>query len=183
MSRVRVAFIHEPYPPYRHELFGLLAQRHEVEFFFVNESPRRLPPRSHVLRGFRIPEMSDFVVAPGLTRAVLRAHEERPFDLILGSDLGSYATLAAFRAARIARRPFVLWSGEWVATRHPRRWLSRPLEALLLPPRPPPRGYPQTPRPPPPYDQPDREHGGLCVRAGRPCASHKNSIRMGHRRT
>lgn len=132
MSRVRVAFVHEHYPPYRHELFGLLAQRHEVEFFFVNESPRRLPPRSHVLRGFRIPEMSDFVVAPGLTRAVLRAHEERPFDLILGSDLGSYATLAAFRAARIARRPFVLWSGEWVATRHPRRWLSRPLEALVV---------------------------------------------------
>ena len=132
MSRVRVAFVHEHYPPYRHELFGLLAQRHEVEFFFVNVSSPRLPPRSHVLRGFRIPQMSDFVVAPGLSRAVLRAHEEKPFDLILGSDLGSFATLAAFRAARIARRPFVLWSGEWVATRHPRRWLSRPLEALVV---------------------------------------------------
>jgi glycosyltransferase involved in cell wall biosynthesis len=132
VSRVRVAFVHEHYPLYRHELFGLLAQRHEVEFYFVNESPRRLPPHSHTLRGFRIPEMADFVVAPGLTRAVLGAHEERPFDLILGSDLGSYATLAAFRAARIARRPFVLWSGEWVATRHPRRWLSRPLEALVV---------------------------------------------------
>ena len=131
MNRVRVAFVHEHYPPYRRGLFELLAQRHEVEFFFVNQSRRSMPPRSHVLRGLRIPEMSDFVVAPGLTRAVLRAHEEKPFDLILGSDLGSYATLAAYRAAHVARRPFALWSGEWVATRHPRRWLSAPIEAHI----------------------------------------------------
>jgi glycosyltransferase involved in cell wall biosynthesis len=131
VSRLRVAFVHEQYPPYRHELFGLLAARHEVEFFFVNEPEPELPPHSHSVRGYRLPEMSDFVLAPGLTRAVLRAHRVKPFDLILGSDLGSFATLAAYRLSCRVRRPFVLWSGEWVATRHPRRWLTRPLEARV----------------------------------------------------
>jgi glycosyltransferase involved in cell wall biosynthesis len=126
-----VAFVHEQYPPYRHELFRLLAARHEVEFFFVGESAPGLPPQSHSVRGYRLPEMSDFVLAPGLSRAILRAHRARPFDLILGSDLGSFATLAAYRLSRQVRRPFVLWSGEWVATRHPRRRLMRSLEARV----------------------------------------------------
>jgi glycosyltransferase involved in cell wall biosynthesis len=131
VNRTRVAFVHEKLPPYRHELFRLLAARLEVEFFFVNEAGPGLPPHSHTLRGYRVPEMSDFVVAPGLTRAVVRAHRSDPFDVIIGSDLGSFATLAADRASCIVRRPFVLWSGEWVATRHPRRWISRPLEAHI----------------------------------------------------
>lgn len=131
MSPLRAAFVHEHYPPYRHELFGLLAARNAIEFFFVNESVPGLPPHSHSLRGFRVPEMSDLVLAPGLARAIDHAHRANPFDLVLGSDLGSYATLAAYRAARLIKRPFVLWSGEWVATRHPRRWIMRGIEARI----------------------------------------------------
>ncbi len=131
MSRLRVAFVHEQYTPYRHELFGLLAARHEVEFFFVGHPTAGLPPHSLSVRGFRVPEMSDFVLAPGLTRAIVRAHHAKPYNVVLGSDLGSYATLAAYRASRLIGRPFVLWSGEWVATRHPRRQLMRGIEARI----------------------------------------------------
>jgi len=131
VNRARIALVHEKFPPYRHELFRLLASRHEVEFFFVNERDLGLPQHSHVLRGYRVPEMSEFVIAPGLVRSVARTHRSNPFDVIIGSDLGSFVTLAAYRASRIMQRPFVLWSGEWVATHHPRRWMFRPLEAHI----------------------------------------------------
>jgi glycosyltransferase involved in cell wall biosynthesis len=131
-ARLRVAFVHDSYSTYRRPLFRLLAQRFDIRWFFLNENPTVLPPNAENIRGWRIPQMSDLVVAPGLTGRILAAHHEKPFDLIVCPEPANYSAWAACRAARAAAIPYVVFSGEWYTARHPRRWLTRPLEIAVI---------------------------------------------------
>jgi glycosyltransferase involved in cell wall biosynthesis len=131
-ARIRVAFVHDAYPPYRRPLFDRLAQRYDLHCFFLNEDPRALPPGSESLRGYRLPEMSDFTVAPALVDRILAAHSREPFDVVLCPEPANFSALAAGWAARRIRRPYVVFSGEWYTARHPRRALTSGLERSLV---------------------------------------------------
>ena len=131
-SRIRVAFVHDSYPAYRRPLFARLAERYDLRCFFVNEDPTALPPLSTSVRGYRIPEMSDFIVAPSLIGRLLAAHKRNPFDVVLCPEPSFFSALAAGFAARRIRRPYVVFSGEWYTARHPRRALTYPLERSLV---------------------------------------------------
>ena len=63
-----------------------------------------LPPHSHSLRGFRVPEMSDLVLAPGLTRAIAALHRAKGHSTCPGlrSWLVCHAGGLSRRAARSA---------------------------------------------------------------------------------
>jgi glycosyltransferase involved in cell wall biosynthesis len=130
--RLRIAFVHDSYPAYRRPLFELLARRYDLRFFFLNQNPAALPPNSVSLRAWRIPEMSDFLLAPGLTGRILAEHRREPFDAVLCPEPASYSALAAGRAARRMRLPYAVFSGEWYPARHPRRALTYPFERALV---------------------------------------------------
>jgi glycosyltransferase involved in cell wall biosynthesis len=131
-ARIRVAFVHDSYPEYRRPLIDLLAQRYDLRCFFLNEDPAILPPLSVSVRGYRIPEMSDFIVAPSLAGRILAEHKRNPFDVVLCPEPSYFSALAAGWAARRMRRPTVVFSGEWYPARHPRRWITRGLERSLV---------------------------------------------------
>jgi glycosyltransferase involved in cell wall biosynthesis len=130
-ARIRVAFVHDSFPEYRRPLFARLMERYDLRCFFLNQDPAALPPRSVTVRAWRIPEMSDFIVAPSLEGKILAAHRREPFDVVMCPEPSFYSAFAAGRAARRIQRPYVVFSGEWYAARHPRRvltyWLERDL--------------------------------------------------------
>ena len=131
-ARIRVAFVHDSYPEYRRPLFDRLADRYDLRCFFLNQDPAVLPPHSESVRGYRIPEMSDFIVAPSLAARILAAHKREPFDVVLCPEPSYYSAFAAGWAARRIRRPYVVFSGEWYPARHPRRALTYPIERSLI---------------------------------------------------
>jgi glycosyltransferase involved in cell wall biosynthesis len=128
---LRIAFVHDTFSVYRRPLFQLLAERFDLHFFFLNEKETSLLPDAESIRGWRIPKMSDYVVAPSLTARIMEAHRIKPFDLIFVPEPSSFSAQAAWWAARRLRLPYVTWSGEWYTARHPRRWLMRPLEGAI----------------------------------------------------
>jgi glycosyltransferase involved in cell wall biosynthesis len=130
--RIRVAFVHDSYPEYRRPLIERLMKRYDLRCFFLNEDAAGLPEGSVSIRAWRIPEMSDFVFAPSLEGAILDAHKCTPFDVVLCPEPAFFSALAAGRAARRIRRPYVVFSGEWYTARHPRRMLTRLLERTLV---------------------------------------------------
>jgi glycosyltransferase involved in cell wall biosynthesis len=131
-ARIRVAFIHDSYPEYRRPLFARLAERYDLHCFFLNQDPAALPPGSTNLRGYRIPEMSDWVVAPNLSGAMLESHRRNPFDVVFCPEPANYSALIAGSVARRIRRPYVVFSGEWYPARHPRRALTAAWERSLV---------------------------------------------------
>jgi glycosyltransferase involved in cell wall biosynthesis len=131
-ARIRVAFVHDSYPEYRRPLFARLAERYDLHCFFLNQDPAALPPGSTSLKGYRIPEMSDWVVAPELSGAILESHRRNPFDVVFCPEPANFSALAAGWAARRIRRPYVVFSGEWYPARHPRRALTAGWERSLV---------------------------------------------------
>jgi glycosyltransferase involved in cell wall biosynthesis len=131
-AKLRVAFVHDSYPAYRRPLFERLAGRYDLRCFFLNQDPAALPPGSVSVRGYRIPEMSDFVVAPSLAGRILDAHRREPFDVVLCPEPATFSALAAGWVARRIRRPYVVFSGEWYPARHPRRALTSAFERCLV---------------------------------------------------
>ncbi len=131
-ARIRVAFVHDSYPEYRRPLFARLAEKFDLQCFFLNQDKAALPPNSINLRGYRIPEMSDLVIAPALAGELRKAHARKPFDIVFCPEPSSFSALAAGWAARRIRRPHVVFSGEWYPARHPRRWLTFGLERSLV---------------------------------------------------
>jgi len=130
--RPRIAFVHNRYPAYRHCFFDLLAQQFEVDYFFVNEWGNNLPPNAQVLRGYQIPEMSDYEVVPDLLPILLRMSREKDYDIYVCTDLGYFITHVTFLIARLRKKPFVLWNGQWIEVAHPRRWLMKPFENQIV---------------------------------------------------
>jgi glycosyltransferase involved in cell wall biosynthesis len=128
---LHVALVQEALPEYRRPLFDLLARRHRVHFFFTSAARSALPEGWIGVKGLRIPEMSDYVLAPGLFGELARVHKSDPFDVVLLPDLGYFSCHASWLFCRSARIPYVLWTGEWFAVRHPRRWAMRPLERTI----------------------------------------------------
>jgi glycosyltransferase involved in cell wall biosynthesis len=131
-ARIRVAFVHDSFPDYRRLLFHRLARQHDIRFFFLNENSTGLPTGSESVRGFRIPEMSDYIVAPSLVARILAAHRKAPFDVILCPEPSNFSAHAAWFAAQRIGRPYVVFSGEWYMARHPRRWLTYLLERAIV---------------------------------------------------
>jgi glycosyltransferase involved in cell wall biosynthesis len=125
---LHVAFIHDALPEYRRPLFDLIGRRHRVNFFFTDARSESLPEGSVRVKGFRVPEMSDFVIAPRLLGKLVEVHRRDPFDVVLLPDLGFFSCHIGYLFSRSARLPYVLWTGEWCPVRHPRRWAMRPLE-------------------------------------------------------
>lgn len=128
---MHVAFLQDALPGYRRPLFDQMGRSHRVTFFFTEAKAGSLPPESVAVKGYRIPEMSDYVVAPRLLRELMQVHRRDPFDVVILPDLGFFSCHIGYLFSRAARLPYVLWTGEWWPVHHPRRWAMRPLEQAI----------------------------------------------------
>lgn len=130
---LRIAFIHNAITPYRAPLFEeLAAEFPEMQFLIVpvndlGVQPLRDKTRVHIFRG-KFYFGSSLVYPAGLYSTLINNR----FDVILSTDLGLIATWIAFIATRKLGAPFVLWSEEWMWSRHPRRVLTRIWEKHIL---------------------------------------------------
>jgi len=122
---MRVLFVTNFCPHYRVRTFELLAGRLDVEFVFFSSGQEWYWERRHGLRVGDFPWRA--VNTAGVAQLVWRAD----VDVILKDIDGRLPLILAFLAAKLRRKPFVLWTGMW---RHPRTFfhlLTYPLTRLL----------------------------------------------------
>lgn len=122
---MRVLFITNFCPHYRVRTFELLAQRLDIHFVFFSTGHEWYWERRHGIRFGAFPWR---MVRPGqLGVDVWRADAE----VIIKDIDGPLSVLLSFVAAKMRRKPFVLWTGMW---RHPRtlfHLLTYPFTRLL----------------------------------------------------
>jgi len=110
---------------YRLPLFKRLSELTPTEFLLFSDGGerywggRQLPAiktlDARILRGVWLGRTR---ITPGLPRAVMRSSR----DVVVKDINGKLALPMTYVAARLRRRPFVLWTGIWS---HPRRGLNR----------------------------------------------------------
>jgi glycosyltransferase involved in cell wall biosynthesis len=119
-----VALVTNYLPPYRVPLYRLLAERYGVELYCFGGEGRYVPEAFRDLDGQLA--QAPFPAHPlGSQRdAAAVAGEHRA---VIAATTGRVALPSAYRAARRARRPFVLWASLWAHPRTAAHLLSYPL--------------------------------------------------------
>lgn len=125
-----VAFVTNFCPHYRVRTFELLARRLDAEMLFFSRGseaywPGHLDVRRgdfphRYLRGF---SLAGARITPGLPWRLLTGRH----DAVVKCVNGRFALPAAYLAARLRRRPFVLWTGVWHRLGTPAHRLFHPL--------------------------------------------------------
>lgn len=121
-----IALVTNYLPPYRLPLYELLAERYGVEVYcFGGDAdyvPRALRDLDRQLEAARFP-------AHKLQRQRDAVKLAGSHELVIASTAGRVALPAAFRGARRAQTPFILWASLW---RHPRTLAHRASFPLML---------------------------------------------------
>ncbi len=141
--RIRVGFVHNFATHYTKRTFEILAERCEVEFLFFSDGRVKYWPAEHGIQtgSFAFKYLRGFALAgtrilPSLPARLLRGN----YDVIVGSVDGRYAFPVTYLAARLRRRPIVLWTGIWSRIRTPfhslffpvLRYLYRHADAIVV---------------------------------------------------
>jgi glycosyltransferase involved in cell wall biosynthesis len=115
---MKVAFVTNFAAHYRVKTFETLARYHDVKFLFFSGGGEWYWQRQH---GTRVGEF-DYTYLRGFSLAGTRITPSLltrlfcgDFDVVLKCINGRFALPAAYLAARLRRRPFVLWTGIWSA--------------------------------------------------------------------
>jgi glycosyltransferase involved in cell wall biosynthesis len=108
-----IALVTNYLPPYRLPLYELLAERYGVEVYCFGGEPHYVP---EALRDLDRQISEARFPAHRLERQSDAGRLGRENEAVIASIAGRYALPAAFRGARQARTPFVLWASLW---RHP----------------------------------------------------------------
>ncbi len=111
MENPRILFIHNKCMPYRKPLFNMLANRHDVRFIFTNEKKvEGLCAEHKVLKRHGLGPVN-------LALGLISVLSQERYDLIVlpPADLpgGLLDNLICLIAARIKRKPYLIWSGRW----------------------------------------------------------------------
>lgn len=141
---IRAAFVTNICPHYRVKTFETLAQTCGIEFFFYSAGNERYWQQSHGVRAGNFPHtyLPGFQLSQG-TRIVpslpIRLWTGT-YDVIVKCINGRFALPVTYVTARLARKPFVLWTGIWMSlqTRFHRlafpltRWIYRHADAIVV---------------------------------------------------
>src|ERR1017187_3205870 len=113
---MRIAFVTNFASHYRVRTFEILAKYHNVQYLFFSGGDEWYWQRRHGTRAgdFEYEYLSGISVAgtritPSLIARLLRGN----FDVVVKCINGRFALPAAYLAARLRHRPFVLWTGIW----------------------------------------------------------------------
>jgi glycosyltransferase involved in cell wall biosynthesis len=109
-----VALVTNYLPPYRIPLYELLAERHGLEVYCFGGEGAYVPAALRDLD--RQLEQANFP-AHRLRKQRDAAKVAAAHDVVIASTTGKVALPSAYRGARRAGRPFILWASLW---RHPR---------------------------------------------------------------
>lgn len=130
----RVAFVTNVCSHYRVRTFEALARHHEVDYYFFSAGDEWYWTRQHSLHagafrsrylpGFRI---GGTRVTPTLPLALWRGS----YDAYIKCINGRFALPITYLVARLARRPFILWTGVWMRLQTPAHRLFYPLTRYL----------------------------------------------------
>jgi glycosyltransferase involved in cell wall biosynthesis len=144
MEKMNVAFVTHFCPHYRVKTFEMLAQVHNVEYFFYSPGNEWYGQGIHGVRGgnFRYAYLPGFQltrrirVAPSLLTYLWR----KDYTVFVKCINGRFALPATYMIARLRRIPFVLWTGVWVTIQTPfhrlafplTRWIYRHADAIVV---------------------------------------------------
>lgn len=130
----RLAFVTNFCPHYRVRTFETLADHHDVDYYFFSagddwywlkeHGTRTGRFRSRYLPGFRILGTR---VTPTLPFMLWRGR----YDAYIKCINGRFALPMTYLAARLARRPFILWTGVWMRLQTPAHRLFFPLTKYI----------------------------------------------------
>jgi glycosyltransferase involved in cell wall biosynthesis len=130
----RIAFVTNFCPHYRVRTFETLAKYHDVDYYFFSAGDDWYWQQQHGVRrgSFR------FQYLPGWRLAGTRITPTLPFKLWRGGyDAyvkcinGRFALPITYLMARLARRPFILWTGVWMRLGSPAHRLLYPITRYL----------------------------------------------------
>jgi glycosyltransferase involved in cell wall biosynthesis len=125
-----VAFVQAFCSHYTLGLFGLLAKRLDVCFYFYSQGNEWFWQREHGIRSGNFPhvylrgfQVGNTRITPTLAWKLFR----HAADVILSSVDGRFSLPVAYLAARMKRVPFLLWTGVWCRIDTPFHRLVFPL--------------------------------------------------------
>jgi glycosyltransferase involved in cell wall biosynthesis len=114
--RTKIAFVTNFCPHYRVKTFELLAERFDADFFFYSDGAEWYWQKKHgtqrgnfaheYLRGFRF-------LGTRVTPALPSRLQRENYQAIVKCIDGRFALAASYLAARLTKRPFILWTGIW----------------------------------------------------------------------
>lgn len=126
---MKIAFITNFCPHYRVKTFELLARRYDIDFYFFSAGDDWYYQQAHgarsgrfhhqYLRGVRV---AGTRITPGLPAKLFRGG----YDVYIKCINGRFALPVTYLAARLRRKPFVLWTGVWTR-------LQSPVHRMLFP--------------------------------------------------
>ncbi|NJN16542.1 MAG: glycosyltransferase [Oscillochloris sp.] len=127
---MRIAFVTNICPHYRVQTFETLARYHDVDYYFFSAGDEWYWQRQHgvqsgnfkhvYLPGVRI---GNTRITPTLLPQLLHGN----YDLYVKCINGRFALPVTYLAARLRRKPFVLWTGIWQRLDTPAHRLFFPL--------------------------------------------------------
>jgi glycosyltransferase involved in cell wall biosynthesis len=139
----RVAFVTNICPHYRVRTFELLARRCDIDFYFFSSGDEWYWMREHgtatgSFRAQRVPgvRIGGTRITPSMPLQLFGGR----YDVYIKCINGRFALPATFLTARLARRPFILWTGVWMRLQTPAhrllslltRFLYRHADAIVV---------------------------------------------------
>ncbi|OHB75301.1 MAG: hypothetical protein A2Z34_09605, partial [Planctomycetes bacterium RBG_16_59_8] len=122
----RICFVTNFCPPYRAGVFRLLAERLPVDFFFCSRGEERYwnPRVKRVEEGAAFHHLDGFTLVPGIrvTPGLIAEASSTRYDVVVKCLNGKFALPAAFLAAKLTGKKFILWQTMWS---HPTTILHR----------------------------------------------------------
>lgn len=131
MKEMNVAFVTHFCPHYRVKTFEMLAQIHDVEYFFYSQGNEWYGQGIHGVRGgdFRHTYLSGFQLTrrTRVTPLLLTHLWRKDYDVFVKCINGRFALPATYFIARLRGIPFVLWTGIWMTLETPFHRLAFPV--------------------------------------------------------
>jgi glycosyltransferase involved in cell wall biosynthesis len=113
---MKIAFVTNFAAHYRVKTFEALARHHDVKYLFFSGGDEWYWQRQHGTRAgdFDYEYLSGISLAgTRITPTLITRLFSNDYDVVLKCINGRFALPAAYLAARLRRRPFVLWTGIW----------------------------------------------------------------------
>lgn len=114
---MKLAFVTHYCPHYRTKAFETLAEQVDTDFYFYSSGGEWYWQRQHGMQvgDFNYKYLPGFEVAgTRITPTLVSDLLSKPYDAYLKCINGRFALPATYMAARIKKRPFILWTGIWM---------------------------------------------------------------------
>lgn len=127
---MKVAFVTHYCPHYRVKTFETLASYVDTDFYFYSDGGEWYWQKQHGVQigNFNYSYLPGFNLAgTRFTPSLMSELLSRPYDAYIKCINGRFALPATYLAARLKRRPFILWTGVWMRLNTPAHRLIFPL--------------------------------------------------------